>query len=139
MLPRIACVAFCFLVLGGCAPIPASVPANVSTVDVAALPSPAAAAGSAAPRIVGARFNTLDVRRPQQWSGTIVTSTNVASVELKTNQFSLNIPRESFGVFRFRINVYDLPAEFIRRYSLRIIARNTAGDEAEEDVPFRVR
>lgn len=139
MLPRIARVALCSLLLGGCAPIPASVPANVSTGDVATLPSPAVAAGSAAPRILGAHFNTLDVRRPRGWSGTIVTSTNVASVELKTNQFSLNVPRESFGVFRFRINVYDLPAEFIRRYSLRIIARNTAGDEVEEDVPFRIR
>lgn len=139
MLPRIARVALGFLILGGCAPIPANVPANVSTGNVAALPSPAVAAGSAAPRILGARFNTLDVRRPQEWSGTIVTTTNVASVELKTNQFSLNIPRDRFGVFSFRIDVYDLPAEFIRRYSLRIIARNTAGDEVEEDVPFRIR
>ncbi len=100
---------------------------------------PVSAGADATPQIVAARFNSLDVAHPQVWSGTIVTSTNVASVELKTNQFSLNVPRDRFGLFRFRINVFDLPAEFMRRYDLRIIARNTAGVKTEEDVPFRIR
>ena len=124
--------------LYGCAPIPSHVPANVS-IGRGLPASPSPAANAEAPRILAARFNTLSVARPATWSGTVVTTTNVASVELRTNQFSLNLPRTAYGVFRFRIHVYDLPAEFLRRYSLRIIARNSAGDAVEEDVPFAIR
>lgn len=124
--------------LAACAPIPSRVPSNVTT-GAHVLPQPVAAASDAAPRIVAARFNTLNVTRPATWSGTIVTSTNVASVELKTDQFSLNLPRKRFGVFEFHVSLYDVPPEFIRRYDLRVIARNTAGRKAEEDIPFAIR
>lgn len=113
-------------------------PANVS-IGSGMPASPESAAADAPPRILAARFNTLDVVHPAVWSGTIVTTSNVASVELRTNQFSLNVPRPTFGVFSFSVNVYDLPAEFLRRYSLRIIARNTAGVAVEEDAPFSIR
>ena len=46
------------------------------------------------------------------------------------------LPKFVVRLARFRVHVYDLPAEFLRRYSLRIIAQNTAGDAVEEDVPL---
>lgn len=128
---------FALAILCACAPIPSHVPANVS-IGRGLPASPVLGSNTAAPRILAVRFNTLNVKRPATWSGTVVTTTNVASLELRTNQFSLNLPRTTFGVFRFRVHVYDLPAEFLRRYSLRIIARNTAGDAVEEDVPFSI-
>lgn len=85
------------------------------------------------------RFSSLDVKRPATWSGRIVTSTNVASVEMRTNQFSISVPRTAFGDFRFDLNVLDVPPDFVRHYDLHVIARNAAGVEAEEDVPFRIR
>lgn len=85
------------------------------------------------------RFSSLDVRRGQRWSGKFVTSTDVASVEVRTNLFSVNVPHLSGGRFAFTLNVLDTPPIFVRAYRLRVIARNSAGDEAEEDLPFRIR
>ena len=84
-------------------------------------------------------FSTLDIPRGDTWLGTIVTTTNVASVEVRTNLFSINVPRRTFGDFRFTLRVYDVPPIFIRGYRLRVIARNAAGEAVEEDLPFRIR
>jgi len=37
------------------------------------------------------------------------------------------------------LDVLDAPPIFVRAYSLRIIARNSAGLVYEEDLPFRLR
>lgn len=85
------------------------------------------------------QFSSDDVPRGQTWSGRIVTPTNVASVEVRTNLFSINVPRRAYGDFRFSLHVFDVPPIFIRGYRLRVIARNSAGESAEEDLPLRIR
>jgi len=113
-------------------------PANLA-VGLVVLPTPLVEPNSAPPRILGMRFSSLDVRRGQRWSGAIVTPTNVASVEVRTNLFSINVPKRSPGRFSFTLNVLDTPPIFVRAYSLRVIARNSAGSEYEEDLPFHLR
>jgi len=113
-------------------------PANLA-VGLVVLPTPLVEPNSAQPRILGMRFSSLDVRRGQRWSGAIVTPTNVASVEVRTNLFSINVPKRSPGRFSFTLNVLDTPPIFVRAYSLRVIARNSAGSEYEEDLPFHLR
>jgi hypothetical protein len=125
--------------LAACASQGVAVPSNVSFDDARALPTPAAAAGDESPRILAMRFSSAEVRRGQTWSGTIVTSTNVASLEVRTNLFSINVPRRSYGDFRFTLRVYDVPPIFVRAYRVRVIARNAAGQSVEEDLPFRIR
>ena len=93
----------------------------------------------AAPEIESMWFDSLDIARGGEWRGTIDTSTNVASLEIRSNLFSIAAKRSDFGHFAFRTEVFDVPSIFVRAYRLRIIARNTAGDEAETDVPFRIR
>ena len=129
----------CMVLCAACTPQTPPVPSNVSVGGAASLPAPPAAPNDAPPRIVAIRFSSLDVKRPAVWSGRFITSTNVASVEVRTNQFSIDVPRRTFGDFAFDLNVLDVPAEFIRRYDLRVIARNSAGDAVEEDMPFRIR
>ncbi len=85
------------------------------------------------------RFSSLDVRRGQRWSGAFVTGTDVASIEVRTNLFSINVPHRSPGRFAFSLDVLDTPPIFVRAYRLRVIARNSAGSEYEEDLPFRIR
>lgn len=125
---------------GGCAPAPPSMPSNVVS-SAAALhrSAPVRLAPDAPPAIVAMHFSALDVKRGGDWSGEVVTSTNVASVEVRTNLFSLDLPRVSFGRFAFRLNVLDVPPIFVRAYRLRVIARNAAGAQGEEDLPFRIR
>jgi hypothetical protein len=93
----------------------------------------------APPHILGMRFSSLDVRRGQRWSGQFVTGSNVASIEVRTNLFSINVPHLNAGLFRFNLDVLDTPPIFVRAYNLRVIARNSAGQEYEADMPFRIR
>jgi hypothetical protein len=85
------------------------------------------------------RFSAPVVQRGQNWSGEIVTPTNVASVEVRTSLFSIDVPRKDYGHFAFQVHVLDVPPIFIRAYEVRVIARNSAGAEAEEDFPLRIR
>lgn len=113
-------------------------PANVR-IGPAPLPLPRVEPNDALPKILGMRFSSLDIRRGQRWSGAIVTGTNVASVEVRTNLFSINVPHIAAGRFAFVLNVLDTPPIFVRAYRLRVIARNSAGNEYEENLPFRLR
>jgi hypothetical protein len=85
------------------------------------------------------RFSSLDVQRGERWSGAFVTGTNVASLEVRTNLFSINVPKRSPGRFSFVLRVLDTPPIFVRGYRLRVIARNSPGQAYEEDLPFRIR
>jgi hypothetical protein len=58
---------------------------------------------------------------------------------VRSNLFSIDVPRTAFGRFAFSLDMLDVPPIFVRKYALRIIARNSAGLETEEDVPFEIR
>ena len=137
---RVAVAACTMLALCACASAQPAPPANLHVGTMSrVLPSPVTRANDAAPEIQAIALSSLDVPRGTRWSGRIVTSTNVASVEIRTNLFSLDVPRRDFGRFAFTLNVFDLPPIFIRAYRLRVIARNAAGVAVEEDLPFRLR
>lgn len=127
------------LTLAACASQPVAVPQNTRIGAAVAMPAPAAAGNDSPPRIVAMNFSSTDLQRGQTWSGTIITTTNVASVEVRTNLFSINVPRRGFGDFRFALRIYDVPPIFIRGYTVRVIARNAAGASTEEDLPLRIR
>jgi hypothetical protein len=116
-----------------------AVPSNVITGVVTALPAPKTEPNGAPPSILAMQFSSLDVGRPSHWSGSFVTGSNVASVEVRTNLFSVDVPRIAYGRFHFTMNILDTPPIFVRAYRLRVIARNSAGAEYEEDLPFRIR
>jgi hypothetical protein len=137
VLLRIGALAFAAL-LAACAPHVPEPPENV-TVGTARLPAPPTEPNDAPPQILAAEFSALDVRRGQHWSGAFVTGTNVASLEVRTNLFSINVPKRAPGRFTFTLDVLDTPPIFVRRYRLRVIARNSAGTAYEEDVPFDLR
>ena len=85
------------------------------------------------------RFSSLVVKRGEWWSASFVTGTNVASIEVRTNLFSINVPKRSPGRFSLLLDVLDTPPIFVRHYRLRVIARNSAGEEYEENLPFEIR
>jgi hypothetical protein len=136
---RVLAVAVATAVLSGCASHRTPVPENLSYGTAPLSATPVAAPNDAPPRILAMRFSPAQVRRGEEWSGEVVTPTNVASVEVRTSLFSINVPRTGFGRFAFHVHVLDLPPIFIRAYEVRVIARNSAGREAEEDFPLRIR
>ena len=124
-----------------CAPKPLRAPSNL-TVGVTAprrWPSPPVAKPDAPPQIVAIWFSTLTITPGSWFDGTIVVSTNVASVEVRTAAFSVNSDHVAPGLYRFHTRVLELPP-FSRRhsYELDIIARNTAGIKQVETASLRV-
>jgi len=126
------------VLLAACASHPAVAPANL-VARLAEFPAPQYEPNGAPPRILAMHFSSLDVRRGERWSGAFVTGTNVASIEVRTNLFSINVPHLRPGRFAYVLDVLDAPPIFVRSYRLRVIARNSAGAEYEEDLPLRIR
>jgi hypothetical protein len=123
----------------GCGSRLPSVPSDVSVGAPRALPTPRLESNDAPPGILNMHFSTLDVRRGGRWSGEFVTGTSVASIEVRTNLFSVDVPRIGYGRFAFDLDVLDAPPIFVRPYRLRVIARNSAGAEYEQDLPLWIR
>lgn len=121
---------------------PVPLPGNVTPSDARAakaFPVPMSSPG-APPVIVHIAYLPSVTRGPNgRFLGTVWASSNVASVEVRTNLFSINARKKGVGLFTFDAGVYDLPPIFVRPYRLRVIARTTEGVEAEEDLPFRIR
>lgn len=119
-----------------CGQRPVEIPADVKVGAPVSLPTPRIAPNQAAPEILAMHFSSLNLHRGDRWSGEFVTGTSVASIEVRTNLFSIDVPRTGSGRFGFALNVLDAPPIFIRPYRLRVIARNSAGVELEQDLPF---
>lgn len=97
------------------------------------------ASPDARPRILALWMNETNVRTGTRWMGTIVTSTNVASVEVRTESFSFTADRQRFGVFGFSQGILDVIPQYRRAYVLHVIARNTGGAVDERLVPITIR
>jgi cytochrome oxidase Cu insertion factor (SCO1/SenC/PrrC family) len=128
------------LVLAGCVQ---ALPSKPNLVFIAPTlpknwPQPHRANVAAPPEIEAMRFSSLDARAGTEWDGDIVTSTNTASLEIGTNLFDFSAPRAQPGRFYFRFHVIDVPELFVRPFTLHVIARNTAGEVREADLPFRI-
>jgi hypothetical protein len=126
--------------LAACGFAPKDVPGNVvvaAKAPAAWRPAPANPGGD--PTIVGARFSSLDVELGQDWDGDVVTSRDVASVELHTNLFDIALARTAPGRFHFLQHVIDDPAFIVRPYALEIVAKRERGDFVKLIVPFRLR
>jgi hypothetical protein len=140
----IRAIVACFALLcAACATQTPQLPDNVTTEVGRPEPTPRVAANDAPPQILHMYFSSLDLGRlghagPSEWRGSFTTTTNVASVEVRTNLFSINVPRTAYGRFAFIADVIDLPPIFVRSYTLRVLARNSAGQVQEWHLPLRI-
>jgi hypothetical protein len=129
------------LVVAACSPNPDSIPSNlfVGAKKPVAWPTPPVARPEAPPHIVAMWFPTLTLHPGMWFDGTIVVSTNVASVEVRTAAFSINSAHVAPGLYRFHARILEVPP-FSRRhsYELDVIARNTAGVKQVERAPLHV-
>ena len=102
-------------------------------------PTPQVAQPQSTPRILALWMNETTIPSGSDWYGRIVTSTNVASVEIRTESFSFVAERTNFGEFSFRQHVLDMVPYYKRHYMLDVIARNAAGTQTERLVPVEFR
>jgi hypothetical protein len=113
-----------------------------SNVTVGARPAKAGtvtdADFAAQPQIAAVWLSSLALRRGSTWTGAISTSSNVASVEVRTDSFSFSVPKSGPGSFEFSYAIPDLPPYLRRRFLLHIVARNAAGDKVDETLPIEI-
>jgi hypothetical protein len=128
------------LVFAGCEEPPAGTPVAPSAATTLRVPWPAtiANAPAAPPHIIALWMNSTSIAPGMRWFGRIATTTNVASVEIRTESFSFNATRVAFGQFVFLQHVLDIVPQYKRPYTLQIIARNAAGVEDARLIPIRL-
>ena len=69
----------------------------------------------------------------------VLTSSNVASVELRVGGYGASMPKTDVGHFEMTSTVPHLPFLMSHNLTLQIIARNTAGVAVQQDVALHVR
>ena len=96
------------------------------------------ASPDAPPRIVDVRLSNQTVRSGDTISGTVETSSNVASVEARIATFAIPVPKVGVGRFALRYIVPQVPFFLHGNYQMKVIARNSAGEEVARTIPITV-
>jgi hypothetical protein len=126
--------------LAGCAGGSVDVPQNVTVSATPLRLAPGPTVDYAAePQIHAIWLSSLTLERGATWSGEISTSSNAASVEVRTDSFSFSVPRVRIGLFAFAYPIPDLPPYLRRQFVLHVVARNVAGDRSDEALPIEIR
>lgn len=117
------------------APAPSKSPvAAPSTVPPVVIASP-----DARPQIIAVSISSPVVTGGQVVTGTVETSSNVASVEARIAGYSSTLTKTGVGRFALSYRVPNLPFFLHRTYSIQVIARNARGDTASSSLPITVR
>lgn len=128
---------FClFVLLAACAQ---HVETSHAALSPRVWPTPKIASMDAPPEILAIALSPARVTRGTWWSGRIVTSTNVASVEVRWPFFTFSVPRLAPGQFAFRFHVVDLPTVYRRYYTVEFVARNTPAAATQRNVVIDFR
>jgi hypothetical protein len=120
-------------------PLPSASPSPIPTATPTATPTPLVLPAGAPPQIVDVRLNHNVIHSGDTISGTVTTSTNVASVEVRIASYSFNVPRTAFGQFALSYQAPHIPWFAHGDYTAQVIARNSQGASAERDVPIALR
>ncbi|HTU69749.1 MAG TPA: hypothetical protein VMF11_05460 [Candidatus Baltobacteraceae bacterium] len=126
------------------AALPTIVPTAVPTQTPAATAAPTVdlvpqLPPDAAPQIVALHIDRTTLRGGETVTGSIITSSNVASVEARIGYYSIAVPKVGEGRFALRYVVPNLPFFLHRSYTMAVIARNVAGTAVVRTVPIRIR
>jgi hypothetical protein len=116
--------------------VPSASPPPAVTATPVAIPR---LAPNAAPRILSVSVDKTTVGSGDQVSGSVLTSSNVASVEVRIGGYSASLEKVSVGRFSLRYKLGNLPFFVHGNFEMRIIARNARGDSTEQALPITVR
>lgn len=131
---------------------PSATPYSVHTTPIAEQPMTAATIGpraidvppvreppEAPPRILSMSLSSPVAHGGQVLSGTVRTSSNVASVEARIGGYSSAMQKVGVGLFALSYRVPNLPFFLHRTYTVEVIARNARGDAVRSEVPITVQ
>lgn len=120
---------------------PIAQPTAAPTVPPTPRPTatPQILAPDAAPKILSIQISETTVHSGDTVSGTVVTSSNVASVEVRVAGYSASLPKIGVGRFALNYRLGNLPFFVHGTYDMQVIARNARGDSARQSLPITVR
>ncbi|HZY98798.1 MAG TPA: hypothetical protein VFE36_04425 [Candidatus Baltobacteraceae bacterium] len=129
---------------------PVASPTQVASPAPAATASPAASpiprkrivvpmrAPDAPPQIVDVEINSTNVGSGDTLWGKVLTSSNVASVEVRVADIGVGLNKVGVGRFMLAYRLGSIPLFARGTYPMHIIARNTRGDKAERTLPLTI-
>lgn len=111
------------------APIGSAAPGGtpLPTPAPTATPTPVALPANAPPQILSYTLSSTTVHAGDTISGSVLTTSNVASVEASIATYVIPLTKTGVGHFELSYVVPNVPKPFRHTYALRIIAHNTAG------------
>ena len=116
---------------------PAVVEATLAPHVVAV--KPIITAPDAPPQILSMSLSTPVAHGGEVVSGTVETSSNVASVEARIAGYSSTMQKVGVGRFALSYRVPKLPFFLHKTYMIQVIARNTRGQAVSTAVPITIR
>jgi hypothetical protein len=126
-------------------------PTPSATVSATARPTPSATpnprptvtiprrAPDAPPEIVAVAMNSTTISSGQTLWGKVLTSSNVASVEVRVATYGIGLKKVGVGRFELTYRLGYIPVFVRGTYAMRIIARNTRGDAVDRTLPLTIR
>jgi hypothetical protein len=121
----------------GSTPLPEAPMATLAPTNL--MPPVVREPANAPPRILAMSISTPVAHGGDIVSGTVETSSNVASVEARIGGYGTAMQKVGVGRFHLAYRVPRLPFFLHRTYTIEVIARNTHGDAVTSSVPITVR
>lgn len=103
------------------------------------LPTPLVLPPDAPPQILAVQLSDPVFHAGETISATVITSTNVAAVEIRLSGHAMRLPRTDFGIFQMSYQVPHVPFWMRKTYSAQVVAINSAGIEAAREVSVSLR
>lgn len=125
--------------------LPTPTPAPRTVISPTVRPRPVATIAvpvrrpDAPPQIVAVDVNSTLVSSGSTLWGKVLTSSNVASVEVRVATYGIGLKKIGVGRFALRYQLGYIPFFVRGTFPMRIIARNTRGDAVERTLPLTVR
>jgi len=126
--------------------VPSAPPTPAPTATPSSSPTPVARkhvvvpmrAPEAPPQIVDVEMNTNDVGSGDTLWGKVLTSSNVASVEVRVGNIGIGLNKVGVGRFMLAYRLGSIPLFVHGTYPMHIIARNSRGEKTERTLPLTI-
>jgi hypothetical protein len=120
-------------------PSPSPSPSPGTSPTPAPLPTPLVLPADAPPQILAVQISDPVVHGGETVTGTVITSTNVAAVEIRMAGRTARVPRVDFGVWQMSYRVPHVPFFLRGNYTGQVVAINSAGVETSRDLTISLR
>jgi|SRR5579884_1969513 hypothetical protein len=125
----------------GPSPTPSAMPSPTATpaASPTPLPTPLVLPADAPPQILAIQLSDPIFHSGETVTGTVITSTNVAAVEIHLAGRTARIPRADLGVWQVTYRMPRVPFFMRGDYTAQVVAMNSAGATAVQEITVPVR